>query len=129
MENDPETYAIIGAAMEVHRCLGHAFLENTYQEAMVVELNARGIPFEREKSLPIRYKNVVLPCGYKADFVCFGSVIVELKAMQKLGAVESAQAIHYLSATGLIRALLINFGGASLEYERLVLNYHPRKSA
>jgi GxxExxY protein len=121
-EKDPQTYAIIGAAMEVHRQLGHGFLEAVYQEALTVEFQLRNIPFGREIPMEIHYKDRVLPCTYKADFVCYDSVIVEIKAIEKLGSVEQSQVINYLNATKMKRALLINFGAPGLQYERLVLN-------
>jgi GxxExxY protein len=124
MNTDPQTYAIIGAAMEVHRELGHGFLEAVYQEALAVELSARQIKFLREVPLTVRYKGQSLACAYKADFVCFGEILVELKAIERLGSPEKSQVINYLNATKLTRALLINFGSPSLEYQRLVLN-HP----
>jgi GxxExxY protein len=119
---DPQTYAIIGAAMEVHRQLGHGFLEAVYQEALAVELTAREIPFQREVFLPIRYKGQLLQCGYRADFICFGEIVVELKAISQLTGTDEAQTINELKATHLNRALLINFGAPSLEYKRLVFN-------
>jgi GxxExxY protein len=119
---DPQTYAIIGAAMEVHRQLGHGFLEAVYQEALAVELTARGISFEREVVLPIRYKGQLLQCGYRADFICFGEIVVELKAISQLTGTDEAQTINELKAINLNRALLINFGMPSLEYKRLVFN-------
>ena len=123
MSTDPQTYAIIGAAMEVHRELGHGFLEAVYQEALAMELAARNVPFQREAPLAVKYKNHPLACAYKADFVCFGEILVELKAVSKLGDPEKAQVINYLNATRFTRALLFNFGSPSLEYQRLVLNY------
>jgi len=117
---DPETFAIIGAAMEVHRELRHGFLEAVYQDALAVEFASRQIPFEREKMLRVSYKGEVLPSFYKADFVCFGSVLVECKALQSLGGVEAAQVLNYLRITGLPRAVLLNFGNRSLEYKRLI---------
>jgi GxxExxY protein len=123
MKSDPQTYALIGAAMEVHRELGHGFLEAVYQEALAVELTARKISFQREASLEIKYKNQILACAYKADFVCFGEILVELKAIEQLGNPEKSQVINYLNATKYTRALLINFGSPSLEYQRLVLNH------
>ena len=122
MNQDPQTYAIIGAAMEVHRQLGHGFLEAVYQEALAFELADRNIPFEREVALPIAYKGRRMPCSYRADFVCFGEVVVELKALSQLTGVDEAQTINEMKATGLQRALLINFGAPSLEYKRLVFN-------
>ena len=120
---DPQTYAIIGAAMEVHRQLGHGFLEAVYQEALALELAAHKIPFECEVSLDVQYKGTTLNCHYRADFICYGSVLVELKALTRLTTIEDAQVINYLKATGLQRAILINFGAPSLEHKRLVFGY------
>ena len=122
MNRDPQTYAIIGAAMEVHGCLGHGFLEAVYQEALACEMSDRGIPFEREVALPVVYKGRRLQCAYRADFVCFGEVIVELKAISQLTGADDAQVINELKATGLHRGLLLNFGAPSLEHKRLVFN-------
>lgn len=119
---DKETYAIIGAAMAVHSELGHGFLEAVYQEALEHEFQIQGIPFEREKALPVSYRGKALATCYKADFVCYGSVIVELKALQQLSGVEEAQVINYLKASGLHRGLLINFGSKKLQHKRLVHN-------
>lgn len=117
---DPRTYAIIGAAMEVHAELGHGFLEAVYQQAMEVELTARQIPFVREKPLVICYKQTPLDCTYRADFFCYDEIIVEIKALSQITGVERAQVINYLKAIGVRVGLLINFGAASLQYERLV---------
>ena len=124
-KKDKQTYSIIGAAMEVHKVLGCGFLEAVYQEALALEFKRRDIPFRRECAIPITYKGDRLETTYRADFLCFESVIVELKALTALSGVEEAQAIHYLKATGLQRALLINFGKTRLEYKRLVLGYEP----
>lgn len=119
---DPETYALIGAAMEVHRHLGHGFLEAVYQEALALELQDRGIRFEREVPLPVNYKGTQLPCSYRADFLIRDSIVLELKAISQLTGADEAQLINELKATGLSRGLLFNFGSPSLEYKRFVFN-------
>jgi GxxExxY protein len=120
---DPETYAILGAAMEVHRVLGCGFLEAVYVEALAHELEERRIPYEREKAMPVRYKSRPLAAVYRADFVCFGTIIVEAKALASLGGIEQAQLLNYLKASGLQRGLLVNFGARSLEWKRLILTF------
>lgn len=122
---DPQTYAIIGAAMEVHRVLGHGFLEGVYQEAMEIELASRGIPFDPQVKLPVIYKGVPLETFYKPDFICFGCVIVELKALDAITGVEESQLLNYLKATGHERGLLLNFGTPSLQYKRMIFSVGP----
>jgi GxxExxY protein len=131
MNRDAETFAIIGAAMEVHRELGRGFLELVYQSALALEFQERGIPFKAEVALPVRYKHKLLTCAYRADFVCFESVIVETKAIAALTGADDSQLINELKATGMQRGLLLNFGAASLEHKRLVLSpsENLRKSA
>jgi GxxExxY protein len=106
--------------MEVHRQLGQGFLEGVYQEALAIEMRERSIPFGREVELPIRYKGQVLACGYRADFICFEEVVVELKSIRELTDKGKAQVIHYLKATGFSRGLLLNFGSTKLESKRFV---------
>jgi len=118
---DKETYAIIGAAMEVHRELGHGFLEAVYQDALAVEMASHQITFEREKPLRVTYKGGVLPSVYKADFVCFGNILIECKAQLAIGKPEDAQVLNYLRITRLSLAILLNFGAPSLQYKRFVL--------
>lgn len=107
--------------MAVHRELGQGFLEPVYQEALAIEFGYQGIPFVREQELSIMYRGVELNKLYKADFVCYNSIIVELKALSDLNNDHVAQLINYLKATNLKVGLLINFGESSLKYKRLVL--------
>ena len=106
--------------MEVHKELGPGFLEAVYQEALEIEFQKQGIPYEREKLLTIYYKNIKLKKRYSADFVCYDRIIVELKALSDLTTQNEAQILNYLKATKLKLGLLINFGGKSLQYKRLV---------
>jgi len=120
-EKDPKTYKIIGVAMEVHRQLGPGFLEAVYKEAMAIEFELQGIPFEKEKDLPIYYKERLLDTSYRADFVCYdGEVIVEIKALSILSGTEESQVINYLKAAKIEKGLLLNFGKKSLEYKRYI---------
>jgi len=116
-----ECYRIIGACMAVHRELGHGFLEPVYQETLAIELDYQGIPFVREQELNIKYRGIELNKIYKADFVCYNGIIVELKAIRELSNDHIAQLINYLKATNLKVGLLINFGTPSLQHKRLVL--------
>jgi GxxExxY protein len=119
---DPRTFAIIGAAMEVHRHLGCGFPEPIYQDALEIEFRLRGTLFHREDEIKVFYKENELRNKYKPDFICFGEVIVELKALSKLGGTEEMQVLNYLKATGFKAGLLLNFGNPSLEFDRYVWN-------
>jgi GxxExxY protein len=116
------SYAINGAAFLVYNKLGPGFLEAVYQEALEIEFKRRNIPYEREKELKIRYDGIELKQTYKADFVCFGKIIVELKAVSALDDAHRSQVYNYLHATGYKLGLLLNFGCAEeLEYQRIVM--------
>ena len=119
--NDPQTYAIIGAAIEVHNILGCGFLENVYQQALATEMTACKIPFRKEAQFPVLYKGETLDCHYQADFVCYDDIIIELKALDALTGQHESQLLNYLKATGYKRGLLISFGQSSLKYKRRML--------
>ncbi len=123
---DSQTYAIIGAAMEVHRELGPGFREQVYREALELEFTRVGIPYRCEISLPVFFKGQRLRTGFRADMICFGDIIVELKAVEATGEGERGQLVSYLKASGLERGLLLNFGTKSLHCQRMV---HTRQSA
>ena len=117
-----EVYSIMGAAMDVHRELGSGFLESVYQEALEMELTRRQIPFESQRSIKIIYKGKTLNKEFVADLICYGKIIVELKAQESLSGKEEAQVLNYLKATAIKVAVVINFGShPKLEWKRLVL--------
>ena len=116
-----EVYAIVGAAMEVHREKGCGFAEPVYQECMEIELADRKVPAEAQKEMAIFYKGRQLKKTYLADFVAYVKIIVELKALDKLTSREESQVINYLKSSGLEVGILINFGAPSLEWKRIVL--------
>ena len=105
-----ESYAINGAAMQVYNVLGHGFLESVYQEALAIEFTKRGIPYQREKELKIYYDGKELQQTYRADFVCYDDIIVEIKAVSELDGSHRSKVYNYLKATGFKLGLLINFG-------------------
>lgn len=116
-----ESFNITGAAMHVYNTLGPGFLEAVYQEALELEFVKRNISYEREKELTISYDGIVLKQTYRADFVCYDNIIVELKAVSHLDDSHRSQVFNYLKATGLKLGLLFNFGNANgLEFERKV---------
>ena len=115
-----ETYNIRGAIFAVHHELGNGFLERVYQDALEFEFQERGIPYEREKNIQIMYKGKPLGDPYRADFVCYNKIIVELKALSELDGTHRAQVINYLKATKMKLGLLINFGETSAKVERIL---------
>ncbi len=121
-----EVFAIVGAAMEVHRELGPGFLEAVYQEALEIELQSRNIPFRPQVVLPVQYKGGTLTKEYLADLVCYGQVVAEVKAIERLSGREEAQILNYLKATGLPVGLLLNFGAhPKMEWKRFALTFAP----
>jgi GxxExxY protein len=122
--SDQRTYKIIGAAIEVHKELGCGFLKAVYQEALGREFLTQKIPFKSQPLIEITYKGKPLNKTYQPDLVCYGEVIVEIKAISNLFGIEEAQLINYLKATGLKVGLLINFGNKSLEHKRLVYGFY-----
>ncbi|HLP25203.1 MAG TPA: GxxExxY protein [Acidobacteriota bacterium] len=116
-----ESYKIMGACFEVYREKGSGFLEPVFQECLEFELQMQGIPFEAQRAMPLSYKGLPLVQTYRADFLCFGTVIVEIKAVSKLVDEHRAQLLNYLAASNLRLGLLVNFGHhPKLEWERIV---------
>ena len=119
IEKDELTGKIINACMEVHNELGNGFLEPVYQEALEEEFKIQGIPYVREKFLPVMYKGKQLKKEYYADFVCYDDIIVELKAVSVLSKPHKAQVLNYINAANKEIGLLINFGETKLKWERI----------
>ena len=116
-----ETYRILGACFDVYNELGCGFLEPVYQECLEIELNKQEVPFESQKILRLSYKGSELKKIYQADFVCFESVIVEIKAVSRLTGEHRAQILNCLHATNIDVGLLVNFGHfPKLEHERFL---------
>jgi len=117
-----EVYAIQGAIFEVYREMGPGFLEAVYQECLEREFRDRSIPFAPQKKLLLTYKGNPLEQRYKPDFICYGKIILELKAVTELGKEHNAQLFNYLKASGLRLGLLVNFGHhPKVEIERIIL--------
>ena len=126
LTDDPKAYAIMGCAMRVHNTLGHGFLESAYADALELEFKRNAIPYAREDEVYIYYGGTRLQTRYRADFTCFDrGYIIELKAIKALTKIEWAQVIHYLRATRIPYALLINFGRSEIQYETFDLANLP----
>lgn len=120
------TESFIGAAITVHKMLGPGLLESAYKECLAHELSIRGIPFEREKPLPLEYKGVRLECGYRLDFLVAGCVVIEIKSVATLAPIHEAQLLTYLRLGGWSVGLLINFNVEKLVQgglKRKVMNF------
>ncbi|MCC6126701.1 MAG: GxxExxY protein [Pirellulales bacterium] len=116
-----ESYAILGACFEVYKEKGCGFLEAVYQECLEIELALQNIPFHSQAELALEYKGRTLKQKYVPDAICYGKIIVELKAAKELADEHRAQVHNYLVATGMKLGLLVNFGHyPKLEYERIV---------
>lgn len=117
-----ESFEIMGACFEVYKEKGSGFVEPVYQECLEIELGLRGIPFQAQPELVLTYKNRPLKGKFKPDFICYGKVVLEIKAVSGLTDEHRAQVQNYLRATGLKLGLLVNFGHyPKVEYERIVL--------
>ena len=117
-----ESYKIMGACFEVYKEKGCGFTESVYQECLRLEFQRQGIPFVAQPIFDLEYKGTKLEQYFKPDLVCFGSIIVELKALSKLIDEHRAQALNYLHATKFRLCLLVNFGHQpKVEYERIVV--------
>jgi len=115
-----ESYEIIGICMEVHRVLGPGFLEAVYKDALEIEFERAGIAYQRERIFDVRYKGIVLPHRFKADFVVNNCIILEVKGTPGIQELAIAQAINYLKVSKNKLAILVNFGEPSLNYQRIV---------
>lgn len=115
-----ESFAIIGACMKVHRSLGAGFLEAVYEEALEIEFQIQKIPFKKQVKLDLFYDNQKLKKQYRADFVCYEVIILELKAVSQIPVAFYAQLRNYLKCSNMELGMLINFGTPSLSYKRLI---------
>lgn len=130
LRDNPKAYAIMGCAKRVHATLGFGFLESAYGDAMEIEFAKAGIPYVREDPVRIYYDGMPLPTVWRADFTCFDrEFIVELKAIKTITKIEWAQVVHYLRATRIPHALLVNFGRPTFQYDTFDLDSLPSVTA
>ncbi len=115
-----ESYQIIGKCFEVHNNLGSGFLEIVYKDALKYEFKKAAVPFEREKEYIVKYKNIILPHKFYADFVIYDKIILEVKAVAGIADEFIAQAINYLKVSGNKLAIIVNFGELKLNFKRIV---------
>ena len=123
-----ESYKIIGACMKVHRTLGPGFLEAVYEEALEKEFQTQKIPFKKQVNLELYYGRQKLKKHYRADFVCYETIILEIKAVNQLPTVFYAQLKNYLKCTNSELGMLINFGSSSLTYKRILNSRNSNNS-
>ena len=110
---------ILGVAVAVHKALGHGFYEAVYGDALEIEMKERRIPFEREKRVEIEYRGQKLAHYYVADFICYGNIVVELKAVDTITPTHASQVLNYLKATNMNIGLILNFGETTLKIKRI----------
>ncbi len=124
------THAIIGAAIEVHRALGPGLLEAVYEECLASELASRGLPFERQKPIPLVYRDLKLECGYRLDLLVAGRIVVEIKAIEVIAPIHESIMLTYLRLSGCRLGLLINFHTPVLRdgIRRFVWHYEPSET-
>ena len=116
-----ESYRIVGACFEVYNEMGCGFLEAVYQECLEREFGIQNIPFKAQAALTLEYKGEAIKQRYAPDFICYGKIILEIKAVKELADEHRAQVHNYLKATGMSLGLLVNFGHyPKLEYQRIV---------
>lgn len=116
-----ESYKIIGICMDIHRELGHGFLEIVYKDALEFEFRKANIDFAREVEYLVNYKDIILPHKFFADFVVYDKIILEVKGVSGIADEHIAQTLNYLKVSGNKLGLLVNFGESSLKYKRIVL--------
>ncbi|MBO7592525.1 MAG: GxxExxY protein [Bacteroidaceae bacterium] len=115
-----ESFAIIGAAMEVYNQLGSGFVEKVYQDALEIEFELRGIPYKREEHLPVFYKGRQIKHDFFVDFICYDKIVIECKAVSEILNIHKIQTLNYIKINNLKLGIVINFSNQSLEYKRIV---------
>jgi GxxExxY protein len=131
MKDSELTHVIVGAAIEIHRTLGPGFLEAVYEECLARELTLRNVAFERQKPVPLAYKDLKLECGYRLDFLVSGRVVVEIKSREALAPIHESVMLTYLRLSGSQLGLLINFNVLVLKdgIRRYVWHYQEKDNA
>jgi GxxExxY protein len=131
MKDTELTHLIIGAAIEIHRTLGPGLLESVYEECLAKEFSLRGIPYERQKPIPLIYKDLKLECGYRLDFLVSRRVVVELKSIEAIAPIHESVMLTYLRLSGSLLGLLINFNVPILKdgIRRYVWHYNEKDNA
>ena len=115
-----ESFAVIGACMKVHRSLGAGFLETVYEEALEKEFHIQKIPFKRQVKLSLYYNQELMKKQFRANFVCYDTIVIEIKAVSQIPFTFYAQLTNYLKCTNMELGMLINFGTPSLTYKRMI---------